>query len=420
MNEDNMKRDRALDGLQRALEDWARHGNEQPLTRWLGRELDSQGAPIRLPISDWHDCLKGVLRAKPHHGTWPSHWDEPITRLVQATLWFTRRDGVPVTELDAAKAKRPTDWTVRDYSNHLRGPRVERIIENWMSKTQSSHSNDRRPAWGGSNRVLDVLRPGWPVGGDFLAIDHRDAKTSCRFELFGAGRSWLGPHWKIGAGHAATSAPKTQTWISDSAGSLAEWSYRAGGVQITHSALMLRGRSLALLSMLVDDRSRLWSNPGLSVSLPRAIAAAAIENSRAFLLKQFGKRGSAQVLPIGLPSLPYPTERGAFLSQSDGLVLNQASAGRRCWLPLLVSWDSNRHRKEVHWRILSVSENARNVGPDRAFAVRVSWGRDETYVIYRSLGKPVPRAFLGHQTTARFLVGLFKADGTVEPLLKVD
>ena len=151
-----------------------------------------------------------------------------------------------------------------------------------------------------------------------------------------------------------------------------------------------------------------------------AIAAAPIEKSRAFLLTASGKRGSAQVLPIGLPSLPYPTERGAFLAQNDGLVLNQASAGKRCWLPLLVSWDSKRHRKEVHWRILSVSENARNVAPDRAFAVRVSWGRDETYVIYRSLGKPATRAFLGHQTTARFLVGLFRADGTVEPILKVD
>jgi hypothetical protein len=420
MNEDNMKRERALGGLQRALEDWARHGNEQPLTRWLGRELDSQGAPIRLPISDWHDCLKGVLKAQPHEGIWPSHWDEPITRLVQTTLWFTRRDGVPVTELEPAKLKQPTDWTNRDYANHLRGPCVERAIQQWMSKTKSSHSNDRRPAWGGSKRVLDVLRPGWPVEGDFLAIDHRVADSSCRFELFGAGRSWLGPLWKTYAGSTATSAPKTQSWISDPAGSMAEWSYRAGGARITQSALILRGRSLALLSMLVDDRSGPRSNPGLSVSLPRAIAAAAIENSRAFLLTPSSKRGSAQVLPIGLPSLPYPTERGAFLAQSDGLVLNQASAGRRCWLPLLVSWDSKRHRKEVHWRVLSVSENARNVAPDRAFAVRVRWGRDETYVIYRSLGKPAPRAFLGHQTTARFLIGLFKADGFIEPILKVD
>ena len=415
-----MKRDRALDALERALEDWARHGNAQPLTRWLGRELDSGGAPIRLPISDWHNCVDAVLRAKPHDGEWPSQWDDPIARLVQTTLWFTRRDGVPVTELDAAKPKQPTDRTMRDYANHLRAPCVERIIQHWVSRTQSSHSNERRIAWGGSKRVLEVLRPGWPGEGDFLAIDHREAKSSCRFELFGAGRSWLGPFWKTDANTAATRAPRVQSWISDSAGGLAEWSFRAAGARITQSALILGGRSLAMLSMLVENRPRLLSNPGLSVSLPRAIGAAPIANSRAFLLTPSSKRGSAQVLPIGLPSLPYPTERGTFLAQDDELVLNQTSAGRCCWLPLLVSWDSKRHRKEVHWRILSVSENARNVSPDRAFAVRVSWGRDETYVIYRSLGKPALRAFLGHQTGARFLVGLFKADGSVEPILKVD
>ena len=52
--------------------------------------------------------------------------------------------------------------------------------------------------------------------------------------------------------------------------------------------------------------------------------------------------------------------------------------------------------------------------------MRVSWGRDETYVIYRSLAQARSRAFLGHQTTARFLVGLFKRDGAVEPIMRVD
>jgi hypothetical protein len=85
-----------------------------------------------------------------------------------------------------------------------------------------------------------------------------------------------------------------------------------------------------------------------------------------------------------------------------------------------VSWDSRRHRKDLHWRVLSVSEKSRNVAADRAFAARVSWGQDETFVIYYSLASPAPRAFLGHQTSARFLVGRFTKDGVVEPILKVD
>ena len=283
MNEDSMKRDRVLDALQRALEDWARHGNEQPLTRWLDRELDSQGAPFRLPISDWHDCLKSVLRAKPHDGVWPSHWDEPITRLVQTTLWFTRRDGVPVTEFDPSKSKRPTDWTTADYANDSRGPCIDADHTTLDVEDQEQSRRRRTPGVGRIKTGLDVLRPGWPVEDDFLAIDHRDAKSSCRFELFGAGRSWLGPVWKTDAdrrGHfgSETADPGFRTRRAV----LAEWSYRAGEARITQSALMLRGRSLALLSMLVEYRSPLHSNPGLSVSLPPGIAAAPIENSRGF------------------------------------------------------------------------------------------------------------------------------------------
>ena len=89
-------------------------------------------------------------------------------------------------------------------------------------------------------------------------------------------------------------------------------------------------------------------------------------------------------------------------------------------MPLLVSWDGLRHRKRLSWRVLTVSEDAKICPPDLAFAVRVSWGRDETYVIYRSLGPPALRAFLGHQTRARFLIGQFTDEGTVEPLVSVD
>ena len=118
--------------------------------------------------------------------------------------------------------------------------------------------------------------------------------------------------------------------------------------------------------------------------------------------------------------LPMPLIAESFRPRVMQLVLNQTAIGRRAWLPLLVSWDSLRNRKDVHWRVLTVSERSRIVGPDRAFAARVSWGRHETYVIYRSLGPPATRAFLGHQTRARFLVGLFTPDGTVEPILEVN
>ena len=118
-------------------------------------------------------------------------------------------------------------------------------------------------------------------------------------------------------------------------------------------------------------------------------------------------------LPLALPCLPYETDRGQFraMPTASGLSLKQMPRGRRCWMPLLVSWDGMRHRKRLSWRVLTVSEDAKICPPDLAFAVRVSWGRDETYVLYRSLGPPALRAFLGHQTRARFLSAQFTEEG---------
>ncbi len=100
--------------------------------------------------------------------------------------------------------------------------------------------------------------------------------------------------------------------------------------------------------------------------------------------------------------------------------LSIAAKGRRCWLPLLVSWDPRRHRKRLSWRVLTVAQDSKVCGPDVAFAVRVSWGRDDSLVIYRSLGSTAPRSFLGYQTKARFLVGRFTSEGDVELLVSVD
>lgn len=136
------------------------------------------------------------------------------------------------------------------------------------------------------------------------------------------------------------------------------------------------------------------------------------------LLAQSPRRGTAQVVPIGLPRLAYATDQGRFAADGGDLVLSHASAGRRTWLPLLVSWDVPRHRKQLHWRVLTVSEQSRIVSADRAIAVRVSWGRQENYVIYRSLAPPAPRVFLGHRTENRFLVGRFTDQGIIEPIFE--
>ena len=91
-----------------------------------------------------------------------------------------------------------------------------------------------------------------------------------------------------------------------------------------------------------------------------------------------GQPYNDQALPIGLPCAAYATDRGIFKTEVTELVLKQTAIGRKSWLPLLVSWDSARNRKDLHWRILTVSERSPIVSPDGRSPSRVSWGRHET------------------------------------------
>jgi hypothetical protein len=280
------------------------------------------------------------------------------------------------------------------------------------------------PAWSASDRVLAVLRPDWSTTGDFLVVDHREAGSPCRFELFGSGRSWLGPEWGEGVSspNGPASRPRPSRWLTSAAADLIEWSYRVNRVRVTRSALLFRARRLALFSLLVDKGPEPTRDlePALRLAMPPTVTAGPLPASRALVLTESGRRGAAQAVPIVLPCRLYPTDRGSFGAQDGELLLRQTPNGRRCWLPLLVSWDADRHRKTLDWRVLTVTERSRPVSPDRAIASRVSWGRNETYVFYRSLGPPARRTFLGHQTAARFLVADFTEDGDLKPILTVE
>jgi hypothetical protein len=370
-------------------------------------------------IPEWHECLKILAEPKRRGRGWPEGCDALITGLVLAALRFARPDGSPATHFAEPGREITSAWRSNEWADWHRGTGIARVLRGWFSPGKREGAAPPLPAWASADRVLALLRADWLPTGDFLAVDHRDARSPCRFELFGAGRPWLGPQWSA-EDVALTSPPKPRTWITGSAADLAEWSYRAGEARVTRSALLVRGRRLALVSVLIESRSPPGPGFPLRLSLAPAIAAQPREDCRALVLTGTPRHGSAHVLPIGLPCLAYPTDRGRFQLEGRELVLNQAPGGCRCWLPLLISWDPVRHRKTLRWRALTVSERSRVVRPDRAFAVRVRWGRDETYVIYRSLGPPAPRAFLGHQTRARFLFGQFTTDGTVKPILSVE
>jgi hypothetical protein len=415
-----------LESLGRAARSWAEAVDGRPLLRWLGRELDADGVPIRLGVPDWHRCLEILAATRRQAGGWPVGSEEAVAGLVLAILRFARSDGSPAMHPDDDVTSRiPPAWVSADWMDWYRGTGIERVLGWWFGlKSKATRlAPPPLPTWSATDRVLAVLRPDWMPGGDFLAVDHCHPGSACRFELRGKGRSWLGTEWGevLGGRDEPAARPRPSRWFTGAAADLIEWTYRVDRVRVTRSALLLRGRHLALLSVLAEGSESSWGvEPELRLTMPASLAAGPIKSSRALALTEPGHRGAAQAVPIALPCRPYPTERGSFRAADRVLVLQQAPAGRRCWLPLLVSWDSDRHRKTLDWRVLTVSERSRRVPPDRAFAARVSWGRQETYVIYRSLGPPARRAFLGHQTAARLLVAEFDEDGDLKPILTVE
>jgi hypothetical protein len=408
------------EALSLALERWVRHEDERALARWLARELDGDGAPVRLGISQWQECALALLDAERTRGPLPSACLTPVSKLIRSALRFSRPDGSAVTEFGGAAAGPPRRRRLRWLAKHLFAASAARARPGETSVAEGRGRPDALAAWASSDQVLASLWDDGEATGDFLAVDHRDPAAPCRFEIFGAGRSWLGPGWTIGTESVPTSRPRPRQCVSTAAADLVEWTYRGGAARYTQSALLLRGRGLALVAVLAEVASAPGQRVELRVSRPSIVAAEAVKDTRAFLLTTPKKRASAHILPIALPCVSYPTDRGAFLVEGNEFVLNLAAGARRTWLPLLISWDAKRHRKIPKWRSLTISERSRIVPPDTAFAARVSWGRNETYVIYRSLGRPGTRAFLGHHTRARFLVGRFTRSGDVEPILKVD
>ena len=246
--EDSMNRERILESFHNALQQWVCHQNEQPLTRWLARELDSRGTLARLAVSDWHFCLDALREARRSQGRLPAKWDESVARLIIAALRFSRPDGSPAGEFDASRAYTPPEQTLRQWLAAVEGTDTARYPRVAGRPEARLNFAPELPAWEVSRGVLSVLRDEVKGNGDFLAVDHRVSGTACRFELFGAGRSWLGPSWSIdGEDAGPATRPKPGSRISVSGTEIAEWSYRLKAARITQTVLLLGGRRLALL-----------------------------------------------------------------------------------------------------------------------------------------------------------------------------
>jgi len=412
-----------LASLMKAVDPWTRLAKPDPLDRWLSRELGVEGAPVRLPVAGWFSALELLVEAKEARGGWPDAIERRVLDFLRSLMRFTRPDG-RVATLDE-RAIGTEDLRVRweRLAGAFPGSDASRVVDWWFPGRRSKPIAPPRAGWSSTERVLGSLRVDWTTRGDLLAFDQRGGSSATRFELFGSGHPWLAGLWRApGGDDVKAAAVKPVVWRTSSAADVAEWTFRAGGLRIRRVLVLLHGRRAALLADQVDSL-KAPAKIETTIGLPTSdLTVEAVPESRALLLRSATDGKSAQVIPMGLPALPYETDRGrfGFDPERGSLSLSRAATGARAWMPLFVSWNNARHRKPLSWRALTVSENFKVRPPELAQAARVSWGRSETFLIYRSLGPPARRSFLGHTTTARFLVARFTPEGDVDPIVSLE
>src|SRR5439155_22703881 len=113
--------------------------------------------------------------------------------------------------------------------------------------------------------------------------------------------------------------------VSSSSADLPEWTFRLGPLRVTRTALLLRGRQIALLADQVEGRAE---RVGMRVALPAGIEAAAPSPDEGRVHELRVGRSSARVVPIGLSRRPGLNDRGTLAQQGRELRLSQGHEGR--------------------------------------------------------------------------------------------
>lgn len=385
--------------------------NGRSLAHRLMRELDANGLPRGLDVRDWWPTVVQLCEA--NESSAPGSDErrlESIRSLAAAAVRFARTDGSPVF---TDGGDHPTPERLIRAAHSIGDERTGAVLRRWFPRLvppERRASPPHLPAIAAETVPIAMLRADWSKSGDFLAVDDRAGGPACLIELQGGGVRWLGSNWRNSLDETGPrGAGRQVTWSTDSKVDIVEWEYELGRTRVQRSALLARGRKLAIVAEFVErlpERTRFEAR----IAVPKSLTAAAANVPGGLVLKS-GSSRSAHVL----------APNASVRSNSDGqLHVVSRSEGETQWLPLLISWDSARNRKPLICRPVTVSSERKACSPQEAQAYWISWGRSESYVVFRSSGPAKPRAFLGHQTDSGFLFGVFTKTGDVEPLVEIE
>ncbi len=253
-----------------------------------------------------------------------------------------------------------------------------------------------------------------------VAMAHVLPGSRTDLELHALGRSWLsGIELKAPKPTGEGEAARWMGWQTGPEGDLAEYRFRVGGVEVERLVLWLRRRRLLILADALGGLAEGGVETALELELASGVGVCPMSDGAGLRL---GLDDPAFPLRLIAPTVAREGEgRGPELTTKPGRVLLRGKVmGSRAWLPLVVDGDPKREGRVPHWRVVTVTDERRIVGPDEALAFRLGWsGQTESLVVYRSLVPAERRVFLGYQTGARFLVGKFNRKGELTPLIEL-
>lgn len=401
-----------LGGLKPSLSRWAGGRDDAPLLRVLDRELSPGGLPRSWPIAAWWPILSAIDAAAQKRGGWTPEVAARVEGFLRSALRFARPGGSAL--FGPAEVPAELGPLVHRLVQAMSDPALATVAGRWFP--QAPGRGPRVPAAPPlpsaalEGRPLAILRPDWNREGDLIAVDHRDADSPCRLQLIGAGRDLLGYSWHTLPEPNASGEATLRRWSSSYQADHLEWSSPGTGLR---TSVLLRGRKLAILG----EESTASDPGGFAIDRIAGLTAEA-EPGGAVVRLGTASRSYGQILSIAF---------GANDSEPIGLSVNDSAvrletpaSGRRSWRAMVMSWDAIRNRKPRTVRRLTVTEHRAVCPPDRAVAVRLRWGQEDSLLIYRSLAGRATRAVLGQQITARFVIGLFGADGSLTKLLEVE
>ncbi|WP_010586042.1 hypothetical protein [Schlesneria paludicola] len=133
-----------------------------------------------------------------------------------------------------------------------------------------------------------------------------------------------------------------------------------------------------------------------------------------------GKRLKARVFPLAIPHDRVQSTPHQLTIEGQELVLKQVAEGEGLFAPLAFVWHPDRTRVDATWRMLTVAEEGKRVGPDVAVGYRLKLGAFQL-LVSRSLKKTGnSRTCLGHHTRNETVIARFDENGDVHPILMVE